>query len=148
MVIIGYLRGRGYRARFGIGSLLGAVYDERTDTFKSVRKIGSGLTHENWVRMREVLDAGKAAHKPARIDSRLVPDVWVEPKYVVTVLADELARSPIHTAALDEQGRGLALRFPRVVGFIRDDKSPEDATTTKEIAEMFAQQRRSSNMQQ
>jgi hypothetical protein len=31
----------------------------------------------------------------------------------------------------------------RVVGFVRDDKSAEDTTTTKEIAEMFAQQRRS-----
>jgi DNA ligase-1 len=38
---------------------------------------------------------------------------------------------------------GGLVRFPRVVGFIRDDKSAEDATTTKEIAEMFAQQRRS-----
>lgn len=145
VVIVGYLRGRGYRAHFGIGSLLGAVYDEATDTFKSVGKIGSGLSDENWIGMRELLDAEKAAHKPARVDSRLMPDVWVEPKYVVTVLADEITRSPIHTAAMDEQGRGLALRFPRVTGFIRDDKSPEDATTTKEIAEMFAQQRRSSN---
>ena len=34
-----------------------------------------------------------------------------------------------------QTGAGLALRFPRVVGFIRDDKSPEDATMTKEIAE-------------
>jgi DNA ligase-1 len=145
VVIVGYLRGRGYRTRFGIGSLLGAVYDEKTDTFKSVGKIGSGLSDENWIRMRETLDKEKVDHKPARVDSRLVPDVWVEPKVVVTVLADEITRSPIHTAAIEEQGRGLALRFPRVVGFIRDDKSPEDATTTKEIAEMFAQQRRSSN---
>ena len=44
-----------------------------------------------------------------------------------------------------EQGRGLALQFPRVVGFVRDDKSAEDATTAKEIAEMFAQQWRSTN---
>jgi DNA ligase-1 len=143
VVIVGYLRGRGYRARFGIGSLLGAVYDEKTDTFKSIGKIGSGLSDENWIRMRELLDTEKVDHKPARVDSRLVPEVWVEPKFVVTVLADEITRSPIHTASIDEQGRGLALRFPRVVGFIRDDKSPEDATTTKEIAEMFAQQRRS-----
>ena len=83
--------------------------------------------------------------QPARVDSRLVPDVWVEPKFVVTVLADEITRSPIHTAAQDERGRGLALRFPRVVDFVRDDKSAEDTTTTKEISEMFAQQRRSSN---
>jgi len=64
---------------------------------------------------------------------------------VVTVLADEITRSPVHTASADEQGRGLALRFPRVVGFVREDKSAEDATTTKEIAEMFTQQRRSRN---
>jgi DNA ligase-1 len=141
--IVGYLRGRGYRARFGIGSLLGAVYDEPTDSFKSVGKIGSGLSDENWVRLREMLDGERVDHKPARVDSRLVPDVWVEPKFVVTVLADEITRSPIHTAAQDESGRGLALRFPRVVGFIRDDKSAEDATTAKEIGQMFAQQRRS-----
>jgi DNA ligase-1 len=145
VVIVGYLRGRGYRTRFGIGSLLGAVYDEGTDTFKSIGKIGSGLSDENWMRMRELLDTEKVDHQPARVDSRLVPDVWVEPKFVVTVLADEITRSPIHTTALDDQGRGLALRFPRVVGFIRDDKSAEDATTTKEIAEMFAQQRKSVN---
>jgi DNA ligase-1 len=145
VVIVGYLLGRGYRARFGIGSLLGAVYDEQTDTFKSIGKIGSGLSDENWVRMKALLDSEKVAHKPARVDSRLVPDVWVEPKVVVTVLADEITRSPIHTAALDERGRGLALRFPRVIDFVRDDKSAEDATTTKEIAEMFGQQRRSSN---
>ena len=105
VVIIGYLRGRGYRARFGIGSLLGAVYDEKTDTFKSVGKIGSGLSDENWVRMRETLDTERVDHKPARVDSRLVPDVWVGPKFVVTVLAGEITRSPIHTAALDERGR-------------------------------------------
>lgn len=38
---------------------------------------------------------------------------------------------------MDEIGRGLALRFPRVVGFIREDKSPEDATTVKEIKRMY-----------
>lgn len=145
VVLVGYLLGRGYRARFGIGSLLGAVYDEATDSFKSIGKIGSGLSDENWVRMRELLDSVKVDHQPARVDSRLVPDVWVEPKFVVTVLADEITRSPVHTAAMDEKGRGLALRFPRVVDFIRDDKSPEDATTTREIEEMFGQQRRSSN---
>jgi DNA ligase-1 len=143
--VVGYLLGRGYRARFGIGSLLGAVYDEASDTFKSVCKIGSGLSDENWSKMKALLDTQRVGHQPARVDSRLVPDVWVEPKFVVTVLADEITRSPIHTAAQDERGRGLALRFPRVVDFVRDDKSAEDTTTTKEISEMFAQQRRSSN---
>ena len=82
------------------------------------------------------------AGRPARVDSRLVPDVWVEPQYLITILADEITRSPVHTAALDESGTGLALRFPRVVGFIREDKSPEDATTVEEIQKMYAMQKR------
>jgi DNA ligase-1 len=36
----------------------------------------------------------------------------------------------------------MALRFPRVVGFIRDDKSPEDATTVNEIRELHRMQRK------
>lgn len=143
LVLIGYLRGRGARARLGIGSLLGAVYDQATDSFKSVGKIGSGLSDENWIKIKALLDQGIVEHKPARVDSRMVPDVWVEPQIVVTVLADEITRSPIHTTAQDSAGRGLALRFPRVVNFVREDKSPEDATSVVEIEEMFAQQKRS-----
>lgn len=143
VVLVGYLRGRGARVRLGVGSLLGAVYDARTDTFQSVGKIGSGLSDENWIKLKKLLDEVQVDEKPARVDSRMKPDVWVEPKIVVTVLADEITRSPVHTAGRDEAGRGLALRFPRVVGFVRDDKSAEDATTALEIEEMYAQQRSS-----
>lgn len=143
VVLVGYIRGRGARARLGIGSLLGAVYDARTDTFQTIGKIGSGLSDENWIKLRNLLDEVRVTEQPARVDSRMTPDVWVEPRHVVAVLADELTRSPVHTAGRDEHGRGLALRFPRVVGFVRADKSAEDATTTLEIEEMFAQQRSS-----
>jgi DNA ligase-1 len=142
VVIIGYLHGRGMRARLGIGALLGAVYDSRTDTFQSIAKIGSGFSEENWVRIRRLLDQSRVRSKPARVLSRLTPDVWVEPRYVVTVLADEITRSPIHTCATDASGRGLALRFPRVVGYVRDDKSPEDATTVVEIRRMLDLQKK------
>jgi len=73
-----------------------------------------------------------------RVVSGIVPDVWAEPKYVVSILADQVTRSPVHTCALNDEGSGLALRFPRVVGGIRDDKSPEDATTVKEIKHLYA----------
>lgn len=141
VVIVGYLRGRGARARLGIGSLFGAVYNPETDTFQTVGKIGSGLSEENWMRLKKLLDEAQVDEQPARVESGLTPDVWVEPKIVVAVLADEITRSPVHTAGRDERGRGLALRFPRIVGFVRDDKSAEDATTTVEIEEMYAQQR-------
>jgi DNA ligase-1 len=141
-VVVGYLRGRGMRARLGIGALLAAVYDAKTDSFQTIAKVGSGLSEENWIKLRRVLDKAKVAAKPARVDSRMTADVWVEPQYVVTALADEITRSPVHTCARDESGTGLALRFPRVVGFIREDKSPEEATTAKEIKEMYAMQKK------
>ena len=39
---------------------------------------------------------------------------------------------------------GYSLRFPRLVGetAVREDKSPEEATTTKEIIELFGQQKK------
>lgn len=142
VVIIGYLRGRGARARLGIGALLTAVYDRDADAFRTVAKVGSGLSDQEWIELREKLDRIAVKEKPARVESRLVPDVWVEPRYVITVLADEITRSPVHTCAQDENGIGLALRFPRVVGGVREDKSPEDATTVEEIRRMYATQKR------
>ncbi len=141
VVIVGYLSGRGARTRLRIGALLAAAYDQRRDTFQTVGKVGSGLSEADWIRLRRMLDEIRVPHKPARVESRLVPDVWVEPKYVVTVLADEITRSPVHTCAMDEEGKGLSLRFPRVVGFIREDKSPEDATTVEEIKQMYKTQK-------
>ncbi|HXG21705.1 MAG TPA: ATP-dependent DNA ligase [Methylomirabilota bacterium] len=142
VVIVGYLRGRGLRARFGIGALLGAVYDEASDTFKTVAKIGSGLTEEEWVKARRLCDQVSMTHRPARVDSLIEPDVWVEPKYVFTVLADEITKSPIHTCGKRGAEPGYALRFPRLIGWVRADKRPEDATTVQEIHTLYRLQRR------
>lgn len=140
VVVVGYLRGRGQRARFGIGALLCAIYDAKLDRFRTIGKVGSGLSDEEWPKMRGLLDKVSVDHKPARVDSLMVPDVWVEPKYVVEVQADEITRSPIHTAGKAGDEPGYALRFPRCVDFVRADKSAEDATTEKEILEMFGKQ--------
>lgn len=144
-VIVGYLRGRGARARLGIGAVLVAVYDAKTDSFPTIAKVGSGLSDAEWVRLRHALDACKLTSKPPRVRSRLTPDVWTEPKYVATVLADQITRSPVHTCALAKDGFGLALRFPRFVSGIRDDKSPEQATTVDEIERLHAMSVRKSD---
>jgi DNA ligase-1 len=59
---------------------------------------------------------------------------------VVEVLADEITPGTNHTAGKVGDGPGYALRFPRIVSFRGADKRPEDATTVKEIIEMFRQQ--------
>jgi DNA ligase-1 len=109
--IVGYFKGKGHRTQFGIGTVLGAVYDEETDTFKTISKIGSGFTEEQLSSLSKMLDAIAAPQKPARVDSLMIPDVWVEPQYVVTVMADEITRSPLHTAGKKGDEPGYALRF-------------------------------------
>src|SRR5262245_32095284 len=111
LVVVGYLRGRGQRARFGIGALLCAIYDKKNDRFRTVAKVGSGLTEMEWLEFRNKLDAIAFDHVHARVDSKMIPDVWVEPKYVVEVQADEITRSPIHTAGAEGNNPGYALRF-------------------------------------
>jgi DNA ligase-1 len=142
LCVVGYFRGGGKRARFGIGTVLAAVYDPATDTFKTVSKVGTGFSDEEWVQLRERLDRVTVAHKPARVDSKMEPDVWVQPTVVITVAADEITRSPMHTCGADDQGVGYALRFPRVQGFLREDKRPEDANTVSEIVELYELQKR------
>lgn len=140
VVLVGYLRGRGKRSALGIGSLVAAVYDPVHDRFRTVAKIGSGLSDVAWKELRARLDADATRTKPARVDAILTPDVWVEPRYVVEVLADEISRSPFHTCGKRGDEPGYALRFPRIVG-MRTDKGPTDATTEREILQMFTQQR-------
>jgi DNA ligase-1 len=68
------------------------------------------------------------------------PSVWVEPRIVIEVLADEITRSPTHTAGKVGAEPGYALRFPRLVSFRERDKQPEDATTVQELIELYNSQ--------
>jgi DNA ligase-1 len=142
VVIVGYSAGRGGRAKFGIGTVLAAVYDDQSDTFKTVTKIGSGFSEEELRELKAKLDEIALDHKPARVDSLMEPDTWVEPRYVLTVNADEITRSQMHTCGKAEGVPGYAMRFPRTVGFLRADKRAEDATTVAEVIELFNQQKR------
>ena len=139
--LVGYFNGKGARAAFGIGAVLATVYDPDTDTFKTVSRIGSGFSQEEWAQLREILDANASASMPPRVDSTVTPDVWIHPQTVITVMADEITRSAMHTCGKDENGVGYALRFPRAKGFIRCDKNPEDATTVAEIITMSENQK-------
>lgn len=144
-VVLGYVYGKGKRTAFGAGALLVGVYDKQEDMFVTVTKIGTGLTDEEWKSIKERTKGLEIDHKPARVSSIITPSVWVKPEIVIEVLADEITRSPIHTAgALLRDGKvvepGYALRFPRLVNFRNKDKKAEDATTVQELITMYKEQ--------
>jgi DNA ligase-1 len=141
LVLVGYLAGRGARATLGIGSLLGAVYDPKRDRFRTVAKIGSGPSEQQWTTLRRRLDRHAVPVRPRRVDSLITPDVWVEPRLVVEVLADEITRSPRHTCGKVGAAPGYALRFPRMLGGVRTDRAPEDATSEREVLDLYRMQR-------
>lgn len=139
-VILGYIFGRGKRAAFGAGALLVGIYDQEKDEFVTVSKIGTGLTDEEWREIHKRADKIKLEHKPARVNSLLSPSVWIKPEIVIEVLADEITKSPVHTAGKTNNEPGFALRFPRLVRFRESDKKAEDATTVEELRQMYEQQ--------
>lgn len=126
-VVMGYYAGKGKRSEFGIGAILVGVRDETTDEIKTVTKIGTGLTDDQFREMKQRADAVITASQPKQyqVPKNLTPDVWTQPQIVIEVAADEITTSPTHTA-------GVALRFPRLISF-RDDKSWEQATALQEL---------------
>ncbi|KKR89814.1 MAG: putative DNA ligase [Candidatus Woesebacteria bacterium GW2011_GWD1_41_12] len=134
-VVMGATSGRGKRAGFGVGQFLAGIKDG--DTFKTVTKVGTGLTDKQFKELSSRLDKIKTKEKPKDYEAKkdLTPDFWVTPKVIVELAADEITVSPKHTA-------GLALRFPRLVRF-RDDKSSSEVTSIDELKELFRLQKSS-----
>ena len=138
LVVIGAFAGRGRRV--GVyGAVLLAAYDAGSDTFRAVTKCGAGFSDADLAALPARLAPLESPNKPARVDARQEPDVWFEPGLVLEILSAELTLSPNYTAAWGQihDDAGLAMRFPRFTGRWRDDKAPEDSTTTQELAEMF-----------
>ncbi len=138
LVVIGAFAGRGRRA--GVyGALLLAAYDADADVFRAVTKCGTGFSDADLAALPERLAPLASPGKPARVDARQEPDAWFEPGLVLEILSAELTLSPNYTAAWGQvkEQSGLAMRFPRFTGRWRDDKAPEDATTTGELIDLY-----------
>ena len=132
-LVMGYYRGKGKRSGFGIGAFLVGVYDKKSETFKTVAKIGTGLSDEQWIHLRKRCDMIKTDNKPAQylVEKNLAPDVWCSPEITVQIKADEITKSPAHSA-------GLALRFPRLEKFRKLEI--KDIASLKETERMYRQQ--------
>ncbi|MDP3994269.1 MAG: ATP-dependent DNA ligase [bacterium] len=133
-VVMGYSSGKGKRSGFGVGQFLVGV--KKNSSFVTTSKVGTGLTDEQFKQLNQKLKNLRTKEQPKEyeVHKNYTPDYWVEPSLVVEIAADEITKSPTHSA-------GLALRFPRLINF-RDDKSPSQATTLKELYDLFNLQRK------
>lgn len=132
-IVMGYTAGKGKRVQFGVGQFLVGVRNK--EKIKTLTKVGTGLTDEQFRELKRRLSKLETKEKPKEyvVHKNLEPDYWVEPKLVVEIAADEITKSPTHSS-------GLALRFPRLIRF-RDDKSLDQATTTSEVKKLFQMQK-------
>jgi len=141
LVAVGGFAGRGRRG--GVyGALLMATYNPDEDRFESVCKLGSGFDDEFLAALPGTLESAKMPKKHHQVWTEMEADYWFEPSLVLEVLGSEITLSPIHTAAFSKvrKGAGLAIRFPRFTGRVREDKGPREATTSQELERMYRDQ--------
>jgi len=141
LAVVGAFAGRGKRKGF-YGALLMATYDERSDTFQTVSKLGSGFDDANLASLLEMLANDRLPEKHHLVDSKMVADYWFQPRLVLEVRGAEITLSPIHTCSFGSirKDSGLAIRFPRFTGRFRDDKEGREATTSQELLAMYQAQ--------
>ena len=137
-IIVGYYLGQGARAQFEFGGVLLAIYNSDSGRLETVAKVASGFSEEEMVELRAALEKIKTKEPPANLDFKIEVDFWVEPKYVVEAAFDEITESPNHTCGMHD-GKGYALRFPRI-SRMREDKGIKEITTTDEVEKIFRMQ--------
>ncbi|KAI9742621.1 MAG: hypothetical protein M1818_003762 [Claussenomyces sp. TS43310] len=150
LVVLGAYHGRGKRTAV-YGAFLLACHNPVTDTYETICNIGTGFSEA----MLESLHAQLAAlvidrPKPFYAHSAggpHQPDVWFEPRCVWEVRTADLTLSPRYKAGCHEGvdtaagagDKGISLRFPRFIR-VREDKKPDMATTSRQVAEMYRRQ--------
>ncbi|KAJ4292268.1 ATP-dependent DNA ligase Cdc17 [Collariella sp. IMI 366227] len=147
LVVLGAYHGKGKRTSV-YGAFLLACYNPGSDTYETVCNIGTGFSEAVLEELHSqlskiVIDRPKPfyAHSAG---GQHQPDVWFEPRYVWEVKTADLTLSPRYKAGMKEGvdpggEKGISLRFPRFIK-IRDDKKPDMATTSRQVAEMYRKQ--------
>lgn len=147
LVVLGAYFGRGKRTSV-YGAFLLACYNPTTQNFETVCNIGTGFSEAVLEELHQqlsplVIERPKPFYKHST-GNKDQPDVWFRDEFVWEVKTADLTISPRYKAAADQLegehgGKGISLRFPRFLK-IRDDKKPEDATTSRAVAEMYRKQ--------
>ncbi|KAG2146048.1 ATP-dependent DNA ligase [Suillus bovinus] len=143
MVPIGAWHGNGRKAGWWSPVLL-AVRDPRSDCFVAVCKCMSGFSDSFYKEMVAHYSEGSdnCSKQPLWNSDTggFRPDVYFRPHEVWEIRGADITLSPVSLAALGlVDSRGLSLRFPRFIR-TRDDKSPEQASTTDFLAQIWKNQ--------
>lgn len=147
LVVLGAYHGKGKRTSV-YGAFLLACYNAASDSYETVCNIGTGFSEQVLEELHKqlsevVIDRPKPFYSHSS-GGQHQPDVWFEPRYVWEVKTADLTLSPRYKAGckegVDPSGeRGISLRFPRFIK-IRDDKKPDEATSSRQVAEMYRKQ--------
>lgn len=147
LVVLGAYHGKGKRTSV-YGAFLLACYNAASDTYETICNIGTGFSEQVLEELHKqlseiVIDRPKPFYSHTS-GGQHQPDVWFEPRYVWEVKTADLTLSPRYKAGckegVDPAGdKGISLRFPRFIK-IRDDKKPDEATSSRQVAEMYRKQ--------
>ncbi|HEX5519945.1 MAG TPA: ATP-dependent DNA ligase, partial [Candidatus Nitrosocosmicus sp.] len=145
LAIVGAAYGKGRRVG-NYGTFLLAAYEPEEDTFFTICKVGTGFTDESLEEISKGLKYHIIRNRHPRVNAgEIKMDIWFEPKIVIEIFSPEITLSPIYTTSLNKikKGYGLALRFPKFTGKIREDKGAEDSSTIKEVENIYKKQLKS-----
>ena len=121
-----------------------ACLDGDSGDLQTVCKLGTGFSDEALKDFHARAQSLVLEQKPRNVVFGGSLDdgiTWLEPKMVWEVQVADLSLSDTHKGALGrvEAGRGVGLRFPRLVRE-RDDKAADQATTSDQVLEMYLNQ--------
>lgn len=147
LVVLGAYYGKGKRTSV-YGAFLLACYNAATDTYETICNVGTGFSEQVLEEVHKqlseiVIDRPKPFYSHSS-GGQHQPDVWFEPRYVWEVRTADLTLSPRYKAGLKENvdpsgEKGISLRFPRFIK-VRDDKKPDEATSSRQVAELYRKQ--------